>query len=126
MSWQSFGLYSITDGFVVNHKEAKAEGEGNAVSSPVLFTPFHSSFSGLDNAGKTTILKCLNGEDVHSISPTLGFKIYSMEYKSCSCMLFLFTDRFHVNIWDIGGQKTIRNYWKNYYEEVVVSCVSSE
>lgn len=37
---------------------------------------------GLDNAGKTTILKRLNGEDVHSISPTLGFKIYSMDYKS--------------------------------------------
>ncbi|KAK8810993.1 ADP-ribosylation factor-like protein 2 [Blastocystis sp. ATCC 50177/Nand II] len=61
---------------------------------------------GLDNAGKTTILKRLNGEDVHSISPTLGFKIYSMDYKS-----------FHLNIWDVGGQKTIRNYWKNYFEE---------
>ena len=31
--------------------------------------------SGLDNAGKTTILKKLNGEDVMSVSPTLGFNI---------------------------------------------------
>ena len=41
-------------------------------------------------------------------------------------MTILFTDRFHVNIWDIGGQKTIRNYWKNYYEEVAVCYVHSE
>ena len=31
--------------------------------------------SGLDNAGKTTILKKLNGEDTNHISPTLGFNI---------------------------------------------------
>jgi ADP-ribosylation factor-like protein 2 len=30
---------------------------------------------GLDNAGKTTILKKLNGEDISTISPTLGFEI---------------------------------------------------
>lgn len=24
--------------------------------------------------------------------------------------------RFKVNTWDIGGQKAIRGYWKNYYE----------
>lgn len=32
-------------------------------------------FLGLDNAGKTTILKKLNGEDISAISPTLGFNI---------------------------------------------------
>ena len=31
--------------------------------------------SGLDNAGKTTILKKLNNEDISGISPTLGFNI---------------------------------------------------
>ena len=31
--------------------------------------------SGLDNAGKTTILKKLNGEDIMTVSPTLGFNI---------------------------------------------------
>ena len=41
-------------------------------------------------------------------------------------MAVLFTARFHVNIWDIGGQKTIRNYWKNYYEEVAIHKVYSE
>ena len=38
-------------------------------------------FSGLDNAGKTTVLKKFNGEDVHTISPTLGFNIKTLEHK---------------------------------------------
>ncbi len=36
--------------------------------------------SGLDNAGKTTILKKFNGEDIYDISPTLGFNIETLEY----------------------------------------------
>lgn len=36
-------------------------------------SPYYAS--GLDNAGKTTILKKLNGEDITTISPTLGFEI---------------------------------------------------
>uniref|UniRef100_A0A2K6UGT0 ADP ribosylation factor like GTPase 2 n=1 Tax=Saimiri boliviensis boliviensis TaxID=39432 RepID=A0A2K6UGT0_SAIBB len=50
---------------------------------------------GLHNAGKTTILKNFNGEDVDTISLTLGFKL---------------------NIWDVGGQKSLRSYWQNYFE----------
>lgn len=36
---------------------------------------------GLDNAGKTTILKKFNGEDISTISPTLGFNIKTLEHK---------------------------------------------
>jgi ADP-ribosylation factor-like protein 2 len=36
---------------------------------------------GLDNAGKTTIVKKFNGEDTSKISPTLGFNIKTLEYK---------------------------------------------
>ncbi len=39
------------------------------------------TFRGLDNAGKTTVLKKFNGEDVHTISPTLGFNIKTLEHK---------------------------------------------
>ena len=49
----------------------------------VIFkTLFHYNlhFRGLDNAGKTTILKKFNGEDVHTISPTLGFNIKTLEH----------------------------------------------
>eukprot|EP01112_Ceratiomyxa_fruticulosa_P007277 TRINITY_DN1882_c0_g1_i2.p1 TRINITY_DN1882_c0_g1~~TRINITY_DN1882_c0_g1_i2.p1 ORF type:complete len:212 (+),score=47.12 TRINITY_DN1882_c0_g1_i2:82-636(+) len=61
---------------------------------------------GLDNAGKTTIIKKFNGEDITTISPTLGFNIQTLEYEG-----------YKLNIWDIGGQKSLRSYWRNYYEE---------
>lgn len=41
-----------------------------------------------------------------------------------ACLLCSFT----LNIWDVGGQKSLRAYWKNYYEDtdglvfVVDSC----
>ena len=30
--------------------------------------------------------------------------------------MFQTQDGFKLNVWDIGGQKAIRPYWKNYYE----------
>lgn len=60
---------------------------------------------GLDNAGKTTILKKLSDEDLHHIMPTQGFNIKSLQHNG-----------FKLNVWDIGGQKSIRPYWRNYYE----------
>jgi ADP-ribosylation factor-like protein 2 len=35
----------------------------------------------LDNAGKTTIVKKIMGEDVNSVSPTLGFIIKTIDYE---------------------------------------------
>ena len=26
-------------------------------------------------------------------------------------------DGFKLNVWDIGGQREIRPYWRNYYEQ---------
>ncbi|KAI9510036.1 GTP-binding protein [Russula earlei] len=63
-------------------------------------------FLGLDNAGKTTILKKLNDEDITSVSPTLGFNIKTFVY-----------GRYTLNIWDVGGQRTLRPYWRNYFEQ---------
>jgi len=36
---------------------------------------------GLDNAGKTTIVKKFIGEDIDTISPTLGFAIKTLEHR---------------------------------------------
>lgn len=60
---------------------------------------------GLDNAGKTTLLKVLASEDISHITPTQGFNIKSVQSKG-----------FKLNVWDIGGQRRIRPYWKNYFE----------
>lgn len=46
-----------------------------------LFNIFLTLFRGLDNAGKTTILKKFNGEDIDTISPTLGFNIKTLEHR---------------------------------------------
>lgn len=62
---------------------------------------------GLDNAGKTTIVKKFNGDDISTIEPTLGFNIKTLEYKG-----------YQLNVWDVGGQQTIRSYWRNYFEQV--------
>ena len=35
---------------------------------------------GLDNAGKTTIVKRIMQEDVNSVSPTLGFIIKTIDF----------------------------------------------
>merc|ERR1719291_1249619 len=60
---------------------------------------------GLDNAGKTTILKKMSEEDISHIMPTQGFNIKS-----------IVQDGFKLNVWDIGGQKSIREYWSNYFD----------
>ena len=60
---------------------------------------------GLDNAGKTTILRKFSGEDIDKIEPTLGFNIKTLCHGD-----------YTLNIWDVGGQRTIRAYWRNYFE----------
>eukprot|EP00039_Didymoeca_costata_P010769 m.145870 g.145870 ORF g.145870 m.145870 type:complete len:185 (-) comp14958_c0_seq11:1730-2284(-) len=60
---------------------------------------------GLDNAGKTTILKRFNGEEIDTISPTLGFNIKTLDHQG-----------YKLNFWDVGGQKSLRSYWRNYFE----------
>ncbi|KAI8423252.1 hypothetical protein MSG28_014281 [Choristoneura fumiferana] len=71
---------------------------------------------GLDNAGKTTLLKQLASEDVNHVTPTAGFNIKSV-----------LSSGFKLNVWDIGGQRKIRPYWRNYFENTdiliyVVDC----
>ena len=61
---------------------------------------------GLDNAGKTTVVKKFNGQDIDLIPPTLGFNIETLEYRG-----------FKLNIWDVGGQTSLRSYWRNYFEQ---------
>ncbi|KAL9636260.1 MAG: hypothetical protein Q9204_002332 [Flavoplaca sp. TL-2023a] len=94
---------------------------------------------GLDNAGKTTIVKKLMNEDVNTVSPTLGFIIRTIDYEGFAIKIsqyevqstadvaeqvqaqhlligITFTDR---DQWegDVGGQKTLRTYWRNYFEK---------
>jgi len=71
---------------------------------------------GLDNSGKTTVLRQLGGEDVSQVTPTQGFNVRSIQKDACS-----------LNMWDIGGQKTIREYWRNHLDctDVLIFVVDS-
>jgi ADP-ribosylation factor-like protein 3 len=64
-------------------------------------------FLGLDNAGKTTILKALSDENPTNIAPTRGFNVKQIK-----------RGNIEFDIWDIGGQKALRAYWSGYYDKV--------
>ena len=59
---------------------------------------------GLDGAGKTTFLYKLKlGDDLNTI-PTIGFNVETIKFGNLT-----------MNLWDIGGQKKIRDLWAHYY-----------
>eukprot|EP01083_Nonionella_stella_P071849 193261_1 len=60
---------------------------------------------GLDNAGKTSCLKRFSDEEIDHIMPTQGFNIKHLQQQG-----------FEATIWDLGGQRAIRTYWRNYYD----------
>jgi len=51
-------------------------------------------------------VKKINGEDISTISPTLGFEIKTFVHGN-----------YTLNIWDVGGQRLLRPYWRNYFEQ---------
>lgn len=59
---------------------------------------------GLDAAGKTTIVFKLQLGEYISTVPTIGFNVETIQYKNLS-----------MTIWDIGGQKKLRDLWRHYY-----------
>nr|XP_033796404.1 ADP-ribosylation factor-like protein 13B isoform X2 [Geotrypetes seraphini] len=61
---------------------------------------------GLDNAGKTTTVRGIQGESPEDVAPTVGFSKADLKH-----------GRFEVTIFDLGGGKRIRGIWKNYYAE---------
>ena len=74
------------------------------IAAPFIIVFF--LFQGLDNAGKTTILRKFCGEPIDKIEPTLGFNIKTLVHSG----------GYTLNFWDVGGQKSIRAYWRNYFE----------
>ncbi|KAK9460443.1 ADP-ribosylation factor family-domain-containing protein [Lipomyces oligophaga] len=61
---------------------------------------------GLDGAGKTTILYRLQIGEVITTVPTIGFNVETLTYKNLK-----------FNVWDLGGQTSIRPYWRCYYSD---------
>ena len=90
---------------------------------------------GLDNAGKTTILYRLQNESDEAVQtiPTIGFNVETLQYKNIKVRLTLsmlagqsgvddwrvthtcISRCFQFQVWDLGGQTSIRPYWRCYY-----------
>ncbi|KAJ3410652.1 Arf GTPase arl1 [Chytridiales sp. JEL 0842] len=71
---------------------------------------------GIDGAGKTTILYRLQIGEVVTTIPTIGFNVESVTYKNIK-----------FQVWDLGGQTSIRPYWRCYYAntDAVIYVVDS-
>merc|ERR1712241_1410187 len=61
--------------------------------------------TGLDAAGKTTILYKLKLGEIVTTIPTIGFNVETVEYKNIS-----------FTVWDVGGRDKIRPLWRHYYQ----------
>lgn len=72
--------------------------------------------SGLDGAGKTTILYRLQVGEVVTTIPTIGFNVEQVTYKNLK-----------FQVWDLGGQTSIRPYWRCYYSntDAIIYVVDS-
>ncbi|CUS22851.1 LAQU0S07e01552g1_1 [Lachancea quebecensis] len=68
---------------------------------------------GLDNSGKSTVvdwaLSTYKDKPRQPVTPTVGFQIHTLPYGG-----------HNIQIWDIGGQSTLRPYWDNYFDKTDV------
>jgi len=71
---------------------------------------------GLDGAGKTTLLYRLQVGEVVTTIPTIGFNVEQVTYKNLK-----------FQVWDLGGQTSIRPYWRCYYSntDAIIYVVDS-
>ncbi|XP_041752903.2 ADP-ribosylation factor-like protein 14 [Coregonus clupeaformis] len=65
---------------------------------------------GLDSAGKSTLLYKLKYNESVDTVPTIGFNVEMIEAKKRR-------ERVALTVWDVGGQKTMRHYWKSFYQD---------
>ncbi|XP_022080828.1 ADP-ribosylation factor-like protein 3 [Acanthaster planci] len=72
---------------------------------------------GLDNSGKSSLLRCLtHSEHTGPPDPTEGFNVMCVQ-----------TQNVTLNIWEVGGQQSVRSYWENFVKgtDVLVFVVDA-
>lgn len=68
------------------------------------FKKFKICLVGLDNAGKTTTLFQLHMGEVVQTQPTIGSNVEEVVHNNI-----------HYQMWDLGGQESLRSAWSTYY-----------
>ena len=81
---------------------------GPSSSNAGVSTNIMISLLGLGGAGKSSIIKALQGEFDPKIKPSLGFKPVSMQLR----------ENANVTFYDLGGGKKIRDIWAEYHHDV--------
>lgn len=77
-----------------------------------------SSVPRLASTSKPLLTKSI----VHFFAPQSHYNGFFIFLASNFLLSFYFMSsigigRYTLNIWDVGGQKTIRSYWRNYFEQ---------
>ncbi|KAG9273702.1 ADP-ribosylation factor-like protein 14 [Astyanax mexicanus] len=75
---------------------------------------------GLDGSGKSTLLYKLKYDERFQTAPTVGFNVEMIDAKQNR-------KKITVTVWDVGGQKKMREHWKSFYQDTagllfVVDC----
>ncbi|KAM3604730.1 uncharacterized protein V6R79_015579 [Siganus canaliculatus] len=80
----------------------------------------HVLLLGLDNAGKSTLLYKLKHDTHVCTVPTVGFNVEMFDARKNR-------KNFAVTMWDVGGQKKMREHWKDFHQDAaaVVFVVDS-
>ncbi|KAK8405217.1 hypothetical protein O3P69_001648 [Scylla paramamosain] len=75
---------------------------------------------GLDNAGKTTLVKRFCDKDISTISSAYSSNIKTVEH-------VIDKYEYKLNIWDIVGMSSFQSYWWNYFEctDILIWVVDS-
>lgn len=60
---------------------------------------------GLENAGKSSVISLLSGDDLHKVEPTVGFSIKAVLFEDCI-----------LDIKELGGGDKVRPYWERYFQ----------
>ena len=68
------------------------------------FEQYKICIVGLNNAGKTTTLFQLHLGEVVETQPTIGSNVEEVVHRNV-----------HFQVWDLGGQESLRSNWSTYY-----------
>lgn len=94
-------FYKNMMGNCLKSKKNDAKSDSTTKSDMVL------SIIGLDDAGKSTLVKCLKSEkNLADVSPTVGYEPHDFSYNSKS-----------IRFYDLGGSERVRDIWKHYLSE---------
>lgn len=85
------------------------------ISSPLMHKLFLTEFKFYYLDHRLLILYLCCSCEKYFQCEYLSFE--AIDLRTFDMQLTICLGRYTLNIWDVGGQKTIRSYWRNYFEQ---------